>query len=484
MKHNVMRTNEIFKSKMIAIFMAVAIISIFGCAVVSAQIPCAVPVPAEEWLPAGFYPAGSPEAAKLGYQPKVPSKSIFRASAATMSVDFAIISPLISLNYQGNSIGYTPPTSWSGSTIINPVQVKIWLDIPVGQSVNTVYSLYTYKSTFPQDNKRVSQYLVDGTPSMQAVQECGTVVPPSTQADLDNNFDKIYEFPVIREDTSGLRVIDCNGKTSSGMAVRDCVLVAAHNKDTGKLLGLGMSAKALESYTFYSRPGVEFTAGTTAVSAKITLAYEKPVRRIWAILVKSNCTTGSGKVTFGVVNKGGEAIAAGMNQADPGAALAVTELKNPVLDLDGVVKIFTWDNITGFDGKPVLPPDQKTQYMVLIDVEGDDGHGNVIPTFTGLNDGYLLNGGIAGLFPMPTNYTGIQNPAADNKIVVETTPDGFIIDPKGNFEGEWMLTSTAGVKLTAGKGSFVSKSGLPQGVYFLTVSNSQGVKETHKVIVR
>jgi len=173
-----------------------------------------------------------------------------------------------------------------------------------------------------------------------------------------------------------------------------------------------------------------------------------------------------------------------MNKKQAGSALAVTELKNPVLDNDGIVKIFTWDNITGFDGKPVLPPDENTQYMILFVLEGDDGHGNVIPTFTGLNDGMLSAGGIFITFPMPWMYTGIQNPAADDKTVIETTPDGFIIDPKDNFDGEWMLTSSAGLKLTAGKGSFVSKSGLPQGIYLLTVSNPQGVKETHKVVVR
>jgi len=483
-----MRTNEIFKSRMIVILFAVAIMSILGCGAVSAQIPCAVPVPDEERLPAGFYAANTPEAVALGYQPVAPSKSIFRASAATMSIDFVVTLPKTSLSYQGNSLSYTMPTSVSGNTIINPFKVNIVITIPSGTSVDAVYSLYTYKSTFPQDGKRVRPGM--DSPSMQAIQECGTVVPLSTQADIDNDLNKIYEFHnpdsqdgTYNETASGVRVIDWNGKASNGVAVRDCILVAAHDK-SGNLISLVPGA-AIEGYKLTSVPGVEFTPGSTSDSAQITVAYEKPVRRIWAILAKANCTTGSEFVTFGVVNQGGPAIAAGMNKKSPGSALAVTELKNPVLDNGGIVKIFMWDNITGFDGKPVLPPDQNTQYMILLALEGDDGHGNVIPTVTGINDGYLLNGGMGNFFPMPWSYTGIQNSAIYNgKTVIETTADGFIINPKGSYNGEWTLTSTAGVKLIAGKGSFVSKGGLPKGVYFLTVSNPQGVKETQKVIVR
>ena len=382
-----------------------------------------------------------------------------------------------------NSLGYTPPTSVNEDNITNPYQVLV--RITVNTPVNVVYSLYTYKATFPQDNKRYAPERRT-SPSMQAVQECGTVVPPSTQADLDNNFDKIYEFPVIKEDTSGLRVMDWNGKTSGGMAVRDCVLVAAHDKDTGNLLGLGMSAGGVEGYRIIARPGVEYTAGPNAVSAQITLAYDKPVRRIWAILATANCTTGSEYVTFDVVNQGGDAIAEGMNKKQAGSALAVKELSNPTLDMGGLVKIFTWDNIAGLDGKPVVPPDNNTDYLMIIDIEGDDGYGNVIPTFTGLNDGYLYADNVnMHHFPMPWNYTGIQNPVADNeKIVVEVGPDGFIISSKDNYDSEWELTSAAGAKVSAGKGSFVSKSGLPKGVYLLTVANKQGGKETQKVIVR
>ena len=147
-------------------------------------------------------------------------------------------------------------------------------------------------------------------------------------------------------------------------------MLAAHDK-SNNLISLVPGAQTIEGYKLTSIPGVEYTAGPTSVSAKITLAYEKPVRRIWAILAKANCTTGSEFVTFGVVNQGGPAIAAGMNKKQAGEALAVTELKNPVLDNDGIVKIFTWDDITGLDGKPVVPPDQNTKYLMIINIEGD-----------------------------------------------------------------------------------------------------------------
>jgi len=463
-----MRTNEIFKSKKITILMAVAIMSAFCYGIAFAQNT-------------RFYPADSKEAIKILGAP--PAKSLFRDSNVPPAEFYGgygipLIRPLKFIQYSGNNLQYMQVMYVNGSDITNPYVFDVGITVNT-PPVDIVYSLYTYKSTFPQDGKRVRPGI--DSPSMQAIQECGTVTPLSTQVDIDNDLDKIYEFAPITETATGMRELQWDGKTSDGKVVRDCLYLAAHEK--GNLIGLKPTG-SIEGYQMSTSPGVEYTAGPTSVSAKITVAYEKPVRRIWAILATAGCTTGSEFVTYGVVNQGGSAIAAGMNKKSPGSALAVTELKNPVLDQNGLVKIFTWDNITGLDGKPVLPPDQNTQYMLLIDVEGDDGQGKVIPTVTGLNDGYLTPSGTFVTFPMPWSYTGIQNPAADDKIVVETTPDGFIINPKGNFNGEWMLTSTAGVKLTVGKGSFVSKSGLPKGVYFLTVSNPQGVKETHKVIVR
>jgi len=478
-----MKKNEISKSKKIAILMAIAMMIVLFCGSVFAQN--------EERLPAGFYPKGSTEYIKYFGD----SSSVFKAETthAAEITTGGVGYPWTNLIYQGNSLYYVPEIYFSGNTMVNAYDASLMLT--VNSPVNVVYSLYTYKSTFPQDNKRYAPESIT-SPSMQAIQECGTYIPLSTQADIDNDLDKIYEFHnpdskdgSYNETVSGVRRIYWDGKTDAAITgkpslpVRDCLFVAMHDKNTGNLLGITGSIP-LEGYKIRTSPGVEYTAGPTSVSAKITVAYEKPVRRIWAILAKSGCTTGSEFVTFNVVNQGGPAIAAGMNKKEPGVALAVTELKNPVLDNDGLVKIFNWNDITGLDGKPVLPPDQNTKYMLLLDTEGDDGHGNVIPTFTGLNDGFLVAGGDLITFPMPTNYTGIQNPVSDDEgIVIETTPEGFIINSKSNYDSEWELTSTAGAKVSTGKGSFVSKSGLPKGVYLLTVTNKQGGKKTQKVVV-
>jgi len=59
--------------------------------------------------------------------------------------------------------------------------------------VNVIYSLYTYKKTFAQDGKR--NYI-------QGIDEPGLVKPLTTQSDIDNDLDKIYEFPVVSEPAS------------------------------------------------------------------------------------------------------------------------------------------------------------------------------------------------------------------------------------------------------------------------------------------
>ena len=90
-----MRTDEIFKSRMIVILFAVAIISIFGCGGVFAQT--------EKRLPAGFYPKGSPEYLFLsGTDTTLASSKFFRSS------DYEVeggVYPLVS----GKSfVGYFP----------------------------------------------------------------------------------------------------------------------------------------------------------------------------------------------------------------------------------------------------------------------------------------------------------------------------------------------------------------------------------------
>jgi len=474
-----MRTNEIFKSKMIVLLTAVAILSVIGCDAVFAQ------------RSPGFYPDGTSSKT---------TKSLFRASNGTSAIEMTMayaVSWLTDVSYPGEAVDK------DGNKVIHTLSYALPLDaqpfdvgakIIVNNPVKVMYSLYMYKDSF--DGATASLHTIQG------IEECTSVTNfnmLTTQVDIDGKLNKVYQFPDVYEETqSGYRDLAWDGKTSSGQQVRGCMYFVANEAvadpnnpgkfKAGNLIAMFPTGSAVEKYRLASRPVLEYNAGpagTKAVSAKIYLAYEMPVRRVWAILAKANCTVGSEYITYDVANLGGKDIAAGMNKKQPGSALAVTELKNPVLDKDGLVKIFTWDSITGLNGLPVVPLDGNTKYQMIIVIEGDDGKGNPIPTLTGLNDGYIYdrNENLL-LFPVPGTMTDIENPAADNKTVIETTQDGFIIDPKDNFNGEWMLTSSAGLKLTAGKGSFVSKSGLPKGIYLLTVSNPQGVKETHKVVVR
>jgi|GEM_PF-4067492 len=388
-----MRTSEIFKSKKIALLIVVTIISILYCDVVFAQTTRLSP---------GFYPVGSPE-----YKQLFGSEPTLRASSEDATLDYAVaVAPRVSISYEKDNITnvlwYVQLTSKSGNTIINPYQVLVRTNVPDGDSVNVQYSLYTYKSTFPQiDPWGQKRRLTYG-----GVEDCTTSTTFTTQADIDQNLDKIVTlndtdtgFDYFKETQLGLRVIDWDGKTSDGMPVRDCVIIVANDKDTGKFLGYGYSIRATQGYETLAYPGVKYTPIQGAVRADITLAYEKPVRRIWAILGESGCMMGNPDyMTFDVVNQGGPAIMAAMNSYY-NAALAIKELdlENPVATAeDGLIKTFRWD-IQG-----VTPPYEGYRYLMIIVMEADDGYGNIVPTVTGLNDGYIFadNSNLIE-FPMP-----------------------------------------------------------------------------------
>jgi len=504
-----MRTNEIFKSKKITLLIAVAITNVLFCSVVSAQCPCAVHVPNEKRLPAGFYKKDSPEYAELikhyGIPPVPPKLRSTSDNGSTAVLTYALLIDVY------RHIADYPSQGWGlfFNTAENPYQIIT--QITTDKPVNVMYSLYTFKTTNSQGGLRPGPSSDDIL--LQGIQECKVTGIFTTQNDIDTKLDKIKELGTYLEDGSGERIIDwdtktgsdavINGKNVGGMPVRDCVYVVAHetklDANTGKyvegnLLGMKVGNYAVERYKTEAAPLVEYTPIQGAVSAKITVAYGRPVRRIWAMLASSNCTVSW--ASFKDINSGAEAIAKTANSHSPGTILAVKELTNVtptiavVNDVQGnpqEVKTFKWDITTGLNGKPVVPPNDNTKYQMLLVLEGDDGDGNPIPTVTGVNDGYIYMAPPPVLFPkpLPGEYTGIQSPAADDaKIVIETTPDGFIINRKGNYDGEWALTSAAGAKVSSGKGSFVSKSGLPKGVYLLTVSNAQGGKAMQKVIVR
>ena len=260
-----MRTNEISKTKKITLFIAVAIMSVLGCGVISAQpCPCSVSAQTGERLPAGFYAAGTDEAAALGYAP-----AKFRSSSDDIyGIYGSIFAPYKkNLEYDGNDLYYTPTTVITENSIINPYEVAIELYIP--GPMDLVYSLYTYKTKFSQNNKRYSPghpYYVD-SPSYGATQDCGAGVEFKNQEDIDDNLDLIYTFDAdpsteevdpFKEPGNGVRYIDWNGKTSGiyeedangdmrfiwdgekngNLAVRDCVLLVIHDSK-GEFVGFG-----------------------------------------------------------------------------------------------------------------------------------------------------------------------------------------------------------------------------------------------------
>jgi len=451
-----MRTNEISKSKTIVLVFAAAIMSVLCCGVVSAQTN----------LSTRFYPKGSPEYTamreKYGF-PVDSSKSTLRASSK-ITIDGGGYSPITErVDYQEHRLFYTPITYVKDDSIINPYMADMWID-ELPEPMDITYSLYTYKPTYRgYEGRRYDPPYVT-SPSLSGM--TGPEVPFSTQKDIDDNLDLIYTFAPIKETEAGRRVIDWDGKTSDGKAIRDAVLLAAHDS-SGNLLDSIRSSGKVQGYDFWMRPGVEYTPHYTEedgkyVSAKIILAYEKPVRRIWAIVGTSACKMGGKSITFNVVNGGGESIAARLNEDYNKPALAVTELKNPTLAEGGLVKIFEWDNIRKInweeqkwkdyfeswgeswspadpygileqklDGTSLLPLASEPNLLMIIVIEGDDGYGNVIPTVTGLNDGYVFadNGNLV-YFPKP--------------------PGGDLLIQNGNFRDtqDWVLNTYGGSAAT------------------------------------
>ena len=248
-----------------------------------------------------------------------------------------------------------------------------------------------------------------------------------------------------------------------------------------------------EAYLVRSRPGVKYTPITGGVRAEITLAYEKPVKSIGAILGTAACkVNGDYGLSFDIYNAGTKYIAWRLNNGGVKPALAVKELdlKKARTAEDGLVKIFTWD-IAG----NIRPPDGE-KAMMMINVVADDGHGNVVETVTGLIDGYL-DADNTGLqtYPDPLPgicttctddsvtdpYTDIHTPTAAENIKIGYASDGFTITGGGE---NWVIRTVTGLQITSGKGAFVPKNGLPKGIYLLTVANTQGGKETQKIIVR
>ena len=240
--------------------------------------------------------------------------------------------------------------------------ISLVFDTQVITPVKVKYSIYTYKKTFSQDGKR--NY-------WQGMVESVLIKPLTTQEDIDNALDKIYEFPAITETVSGQRELSWNGYTDSKFTgqkypVRDCLYIAAHNADTGELIDAQPSITHVEMYSSYSLPFIVYRIDEhkdangkvvkETLSGKVILAYPDswPIKKITVLLTPDPC--GYGALSFDVINQGAEAIVADINRRIPGEVIAHTTLTNPTVDKNNKnIKIFDWKDIKTEDGKDFIP---------------------------------------------------------------------------------------------------------------------------------
>jgi hypothetical protein len=382
-------------------------------------------------------------------------------------------------DYQGSyTVSYVLPPYYDGFTLKNPYDVN--MNIENDPPANAVYSLYTYKKTFAQGGKR--NY-------MQGIRECDPITPLATQADINNDLDKIYETSVVKKrsyqaygDAEPTITLSFNwdGYTDPKFAgqktvVRDCVIAAVHD-GSGNLVAVKNAGYAAEGYSVVS--GAAFTADKT-VSAKIYVGYAKPVKKISALLMTENC--GIGALPYDVVNQGAEAIVADINRRLPGDVVAHIELKNPTLDpADNNMRIFEWKDIKTEDGKYFTGGGR---YGINLVLETDD------MTFTGIKDGYIYG---AWLQDVPSAKTGIKNVKKTDDIkITQTGKNSFTVNCDGGVCKDFTVTDFGGrvldkAQLSGGEAQLSTSAELSPGTpYIITATgmkNGQPVKTTLKVI--
>ena len=351
-------------------------------------------------------------------------------------------------NYGGPVFGFNgePPFRVWTSTTVNtaPIDIK--------------YSLYTYKSTFYQDNKRNV---------LQGIEECGCSNPLTTQNDINTKLDKIYELDVT-ENTAAPDIqkeFDWDGYTDPKFTggkrypVRDCIFVGAHDKD-GNFLGLSVP----------TNEGIERLAGVThvnyipnekTISADIYYALNRPVKDMLVLLGIDGSTCVRSNIPYSAVNTSAEAmITSAFNAASTYHVIAYTKLAPLVAD--GQLHTIRWENITKInwadpiwksnlpagnfpgtntpyyqpipylDGTDFIP--QKSEYYILlVFLETDD------MTFTGIKDGamtyanpYPYNGTVWSEIPPPTGISAIPNIKNDSgRFSITLTPAGYKIECAG-----------------------------------------------------
>ena len=184
--------------------------------------------------------------------------------------------------------------------------------------------------------------------------------------------------------------------TEQRYPVRDCITVVAKDANSGEILGM-YNGNAIQSYQIVSN--VNYSVSDKTVSVEIYVPGDKPVKRVYALLMTEDC--GFGATSYSVVNQGTPAIAADINRRIPGDVIAYKQLTNPqtVVDDDGnPINIYQWKDITlGINPgggthfiplKPEFAPGMAQvdyEYGLTIILETDD------MTFTGITDGYIDN---------------------------------------------------------------------------------------------
>ncbi|MCL2888520.1 MAG: T9SS type A sorting domain-containing protein [Elusimicrobia bacterium] len=403
-------------------------------------------------------------------------------SAAPMQITYAgVLNQGTSDDYQGNSLFF--------STAQNPF--NLLLTVQVNTPVNVKYSLYTFKKTFSQDGKR--GYL-------QGINECNLNTAITTQAQIDANLDKIYEFPAVTENTSTSKFMAWDGNTDPQFtgqkyAVRDCIYVAAYNADTGALIDTQGVLNAALNYQTIGVPAVAYNIDQQkdnsgnitkeTLSAKVYVAYPDswPIKKLTALIMTEDCGFGATPIT--VVNQGADAIAANINSRLPGDVVAHITLTNPNVAANNPdIKTFDWKDIKTEDGKDFVPDLVKNPqgYLMAIIVDMDD------MTFTGVKNGSIAPG-VPSVPPVPKSYTGIQSVDANKDVKIYPNGlGGFNIDcPNGICvnNSKYRVINTGGQVVGAGNvngNKIETGAPLTKGqLYIIQVDTSNGTV-TQKVI--
>jgi len=385
-------------------------------------------------------------------------------------------------NYMNNSLWF--------QDVKNPFLFD--MDIQVVTPVNVKYVLYTFKKTFSQDGKRGY---------VQGIDECGLVNPITTQAQIDANLDKIYEFPVVTENTSMFRQLSWDGYTDPQFTgqkypVRDCIYIAAYNADTGELIDTQGVAAAI-NYQTISNPGIVYRIDEQkdsdgkvvkeTLSGKVLMAFpdDWPIKKITALLTCSiGC--GFGATPISVVNQGGDAIVANINSRIPGEVAAHITLTNPTVDPDNPdIKIYDWKDIKTEDGKDFIPDLIKNPdgYTLAIIIDMDE------MTFTGVKNGFICGTMPPVVPPVPKIYTGINSINADKDVKIYSDGSGNIIVncPDGVYAMKYRIFDISGKALETGNiagGKIETATRLNKGNIYIIQVDTDNSTVTRKVIIK